>query len=120
MRPPRHRRGERFLKGPIPWDWLARAAALPGKALHVGLAVWQRAGIERTGTVRISMTRLRPMGLSRSSACRGLTALERAELVTVERHKGRAPIVTLAAPRSLTGDQSSHPSDAADTLNERR
>jgi hypothetical protein len=37
-RPPRHRRGERFLKGPIPWPWISAAAALPGKALH-GMAL---------------------------------------------------------------------------------
>ena len=23
---PRHKRGEKFLKGPIPWNWLTKAA----------------------------------------------------------------------------------------------
>src|SRR5205807_1114008 len=100
-KPPRHGRGEPFLKGPIPWDWVTKAMALPGKALHVGIAIWQRAGIERTGTIRFAMTRLRSMGISRSSACRGLTALERVGLVKVDRHTGRAPVVTLIARCSL-------------------
>ena len=33
----RHRRADRFLKGPVPWPWLVRAMGLPGKALAVGL-----------------------------------------------------------------------------------
>jgi hypothetical protein len=36
-KPPRHRSGEKFLKGPIPLLWLIQAGRLPGKALHVGL-----------------------------------------------------------------------------------
>ena len=38
---PRHRQGEKFLKGPIPWDWLTKAAQLPGHALHVALVLWR-------------------------------------------------------------------------------
>ena len=29
-----------FLKGPIPMPWLIVAGNLPGKALHVGIALW--------------------------------------------------------------------------------
>jgi hypothetical protein len=48
---PRHRPGEKFLRGPIPWKWLIRAGRLPGKALQVGLLLWQAAG---EGLVRIN------------------------------------------------------------------
>ena len=34
-KPPRHKQGEKFLKGPVPLKWLERAACLPGKALHL-------------------------------------------------------------------------------------
>ena len=37
---PRPKAGERFLKGPIPMDWLSAAARLPGKSLHVAIAIW--------------------------------------------------------------------------------
>ena len=30
--------GDRFLKGPVPWSWIAGAAALPGQALLVDFA----------------------------------------------------------------------------------
>ena len=49
-RPPRHRSGEKFLKGPIPWAWLQRAFLLPGKALHVALLLWREAGCRRSRT----------------------------------------------------------------------
>jgi hypothetical protein len=39
-KPARFRRGQKFLRGPIPWDWLSVASRLPGKALQVGLAIW--------------------------------------------------------------------------------
>lgn len=95
-KPPRHGRGERFLKGPVPWNWLARAASLPGRALHMGNVLWYWAGITRTRVVAISLSRVaREFGVSRTALARGLAALERAELVSVERHAGRKPTVTL-------------------------
>jgi len=44
---PRHKLGEKFLKGPIPWDWISRAAKQPGKAVHVALVLWFLAGIKK-------------------------------------------------------------------------
>lgn len=96
---PRHRRGERFLKGPIPWDWLTGAGRLPGKALHVGLAIWHRAGLNCGATVSISLSGLmRELGVQRDAGRRGLQALEDAGLVKVERHAGRKPVVTILSP----------------------
>ena len=93
---PRCRRGERFLKGPIPWPWLARAARQPGKALQVALALWLWAGITKCGVVALSLSRLdADVGVSRDAGRRGLEALEAAGLVSVERHAGRKPVVTL-------------------------
>ena len=53
-RPPRHRSGEKFLKGPVPMAWLERAFVLPGKALHVALLLWFKAGCQRCRTARHS------------------------------------------------------------------
>ena len=39
--------GDRFLKGPVPWSWIAGAAALPGQALLVGLCIWRLAGAKK-------------------------------------------------------------------------
>src|SRR5208337_2223014 len=37
-RPPRHRSGDPFIKGPIPYAWIASACRLPGSGLHVAMA----------------------------------------------------------------------------------
>jgi hypothetical protein len=92
---PRHRPGERFLKGPIPLTWLQHAGRLPGKALHVSIALWYFAGIKRTQEVSLSLSRLVEFGANRYAAARGLRALEAARLVSVVRHVGRRPVVTL-------------------------
>ena len=94
--PPRHRPGERFVKGRIPLNWLRTAAHQPGKAIIVALELWFRAGVEMSRTVRISLSNLQvDPKLNRSSASRGLAALERTGLVTVVRRSGRKPTVTL-------------------------
>ena len=93
--PPRHRPGERFLKGPVPCAWLQRAARLPGKSFHVGIALWQRAGMEKSDTVKLSNGILEDWGTDRYAKARGLKDLEEAGLVSVKRHHGRSPIVTI-------------------------
>jgi hypothetical protein len=98
-RPPRHKGGEWFVKGPIPGEWLHRAAELPGHALHVGLAVWYLAGLEKCRQVKLTWRMFARFGTSPDSGRRGLAALERAGLVAVERHAGRCPVVTI---RELT------------------
>jgi hypothetical protein len=94
-RPPRHRAGEKFLKGPIPWGWVQAAAALPGKALAVGVAVWFEAGCRNARSVPITLARLTRLGMSRDAASRAVRRLESAGLVAVDRPRGRGLVVTL-------------------------
>ena len=94
-KPPRHKPGEKFLKGPIPWTWVVRAAHQPGKALHVAIVLWFLVGVKKTRTVALSGSVLRGLGVNRYSGYRGLVALEQAGLVSAERHPGRNPVVTL-------------------------
>ena len=86
---------KRFLKGPIPLNWLAQAARRSGKALHVGIALWFLSGLKRSGTIALSQSILRLFGVGRFSGYRGLAELEKAGLVSVVRHAGRNPIVTI-------------------------
>ena len=44
-----------FIKGPIPLAWMKAVAMLPGKSLHVGLALWYLAGVKKTKTVTLRM-----------------------------------------------------------------
>jgi hypothetical protein len=94
-RPPRHKHGERFLKGPIPWEWITRAARLAGHAWHVGTALWFLAGLKRKRTVLLTSAVLDELGVGRRTGYRALEALEKAGLVEVERHVGRSPKVTI-------------------------
>src|SRR2546422_7052595 len=85
-RAPRHKPGEKFLKGPIPWEWLTRAARQPGKALHVAIALWRWAGIQGTRVIKLSLScAAEEFGTSRTALSRGLRALEGAALVAAER-----------------------------------
>ncbi len=87
--------GGRFLKGPIPWSWIAAAAALPGQALLIGLCLWRLAGALKTKTVSFGNSDLKPLGIDRASKSRALRALEQAGLIKVTRQSGRFPKVTL-------------------------
>src|SRR5262245_40703648 len=72
-RPPRHRAGEGFLKGPIPWAWWATACWLPGRALQVASAVRYRAGWLGPDEIPLGLSDLeRTLGVRRDSARRGL------------------------------------------------
>jgi hypothetical protein len=93
--PPCHRQGEEFLKGPIPWPWLKRALALPGKALHVAVLLWKEAGCRRNRTIRFRLAGTAALGIHPDTAKRGLRALAGAGLVSIRHHAGQALEVTL-------------------------
>ena len=94
-RPPRHRQGEQFLKGPIPWPWMKLAMTLPGKALHVALILWKESGIRRNRTIRLNLSAMAKIGIHPDTARRGLRALASLRLVMVKHHPGQALEVTL-------------------------
>ena len=91
---PHHRPGELFVKGPIPWAWLTQAARLPGKALHVAIVIWFLAGMRRKREILMASKYLELAGVKRHSAYRGLQHLEAAGLISVERRRGRSPVIT--------------------------
>jgi hypothetical protein len=87
--------GQKFLRGPIQWDWLSGAARLPGKALQVGLAIWHLAGLKNAMTIELSRVPLESLGVTRQAGYRGLKALENAGLIKVGRRSGRKTRVTI-------------------------
>ena len=89
----------RFLKGPIPWSWIAAAAALPGQALLVGLCVWRLAGATNSRTVSFGNSDLKPLRIDRAAKSRALHALEQAGLIKVARQPSRFPKITLLCDR---------------------
>ena len=93
-------RKREFLKGPISWRWLRTASVLPGKSLHVALALWHLSGLRSSKTVKLSRDVLLGLGVAPDAAARGLLRLEGVGLVKVARHRGRLPVVTLVTRKS--------------------
>jgi hypothetical protein len=87
-RPPRYRPGDPFIKGPIPYSWLASACRLPGAGLPVAMTyrflACRYRGPNRWGLDAIA----RVLGISVDSARSGLHAAELARLLAVEREPG--------------------------------
>ena len=90
------RRGGQYLAGPIPIPWLVRALQLPRNTIQTAVAIWFKAGVERRKKgLRLPPNLLRRFGVSPAGVSRGLSRLVEAGLITAERHKGRAPFVTI-------------------------
>lgn len=85
----------RFLRGPIPWAWIARAANLPGASLKVGLALWRLSGAMKSRTVRLASSEVVVLGVSKSAKARALAALASDGLIAIAQTQGRMPIVTI-------------------------
>lgn len=109
-RPPRHGKGEKFLKGPIPWPWIETAARLPGKSpLAVGLILWHLAGCKCSRTVEFCLRRATALGMSWRTASRAIDLLERAGLVTTAARPGRCLEVTITITPHILRDQQLDP-----------
>ncbi len=85
----------RFLKK-TPLEPLQRAARLPGRALHVYLAIRHRCDLRREKTVTLPANYLQTFGIGKDAKRRALAELEAAGLIRVERLVGRTARVTLA------------------------
>jgi hypothetical protein len=94
------RKQELFLKGPIPLPWLSAAAALPGKALNVALAIRWVSDMSKAAEIHITKAALQHFGLSEDAYRDGLNRLEQAGLVVVVRKAGqRARVRILPMPQ---------------------
>ena len=86
---------ELFLRGPIPLEWLAVAAKLPGKTLNVAIALWWRHGMAGGKPFKLTQMALTAMNVERDAERAGLTRLEQAGLVRVERKPGQRPTISI-------------------------
>ncbi len=77
-----------------------KAAQLPGKSLHVAVALWAIGELQNSHVVMLSNSTSLRFGLDRNAKYRALAWLEEAGLVSVERRIGRAPLVTILECRS--------------------
>lgn len=86
----------RFLKGPIPWDEISRAAALSGPALAVFLAVRHRTDISGEEWITLPTEFLAELGIRKDAKARSLRQLVNAGLVEVKQKAGNTARVRLA------------------------
>jgi hypothetical protein len=93
-KPTRRRRKGPFIQF-LPLAWIARADQLPGRARSVGLCLWYIAGLSRSQTVSFRLRLMSQFGVSPKAARRGLRALEKAGLVSINQKPGCNPLVTL-------------------------
>lgn len=80
---------------PVSFDWVERAARLPGKSLHVALSILWAAAIDSAPVVRVSRSALDRFSVSRDACYDALKHMEDAGLVRVRRLSGRRTVVTL-------------------------
>ncbi|HKP05448.1 MAG TPA: hypothetical protein VJU77_19015 [Chthoniobacterales bacterium] len=108
------RQGE-FLKGPIPLSWLSVAACLPGKALHVGVAIWFEHGRRKHAQFKLTAAIVKRFGVARKAGYRALGTLERAGLIKTDRRHGKNPIITLTTEPKPLDRGGSRPSNDVQT-----
>lgn len=92
---PKHKRGDKFVRGPVPLDWLSAALSLGDKSGHLAWALWFSVGIQGKNPVRLTRSLREQFRISERTATRLLDRFAKAELVHVERQRGRGPDVTL-------------------------
>jgi hypothetical protein len=79
----------------IPWVSVERVGRLRGKALLLYVMVWRQGLLEQTRTVTLTSTACLRCGVSRHQKASALAELEAHGFITVERHHGSNPVVTL-------------------------
>ena len=84
-----------FLRGPIRLDWLGCAASLPGKTLHVGIALWWLHGISKGKPFKLTQKALQTLNVERDATSSALTRQEQAGLIRVVRQPGQRPMVSM-------------------------
>ena len=95
---PKHGKGERFIKGPIPLEWMKLASKCGNRSEAVAVLLWYAAGFQRSNPVKLSKTILAELKVHPKTAKRVLVRMSDLGLVDVTFHRGRSPVVTIVKP----------------------
>ena len=76
-------------------DWLEQAARLPGKCMHLAVALQLMVTDQQTDCVELGNVACERFGLNRNAKYRAMLSLEDAQLIIVKRKRGRPPLVTI-------------------------
>ena len=88
-------KGAPFLKGPIPMSWIEKVASLPGKVLHVALAIRWLVDMNQNHPVKLTRHAMEQFNFSADAGSDAIKILEREGLIQVQRLKGQRPWIKL-------------------------
>lgn len=97
----------KFLKGPVPLEWLSVAADISSVAFKVGVALWYLRGLQGSEEIRFTIDARKMFRISRYSVYRALDDLQDAGLIRATRHKGRLPRIILLQPKGKSCESTS-------------
>ena len=92
---PKHGTGDRFIKGPIPLDWVKASSVCGRRSIDVAVILWFAAGIQRSNPFKLSQTVLSELVIPAKTARRILIRMQSIGIVVVDFHRGRSPLVTI-------------------------
>lgn len=84
----------------IRYDWIEQVSQLPGKTLHLGVALLYYAQLIGGSRLRLTRRMMRRFNVSREACYEGLRRLDAAGLIKVWRLPGRSPMITLVEPQT--------------------
>lgn len=94
---------KKFLKGPIPLDWLTAAAQLPGKAINVGITLWWLDGMSKTGILKLTRQAQLALNISKDAERDGLRRLQKAGLIELTTRSGQRHSIRIVKEFALHG-----------------
>ena len=98
----RERRADRFLKGPIPLNWIREHVQCPADRLLLVLRA--HSDMQRSSEIKVTADVLRDAGITdRKAAYRAIKRLEVSGSVLVSRKPGRRPVTRLAQTAKSPG-----------------
>jgi hypothetical protein len=99
----RKRRADRFLKGPIPLNWVREHVQCPADRLLLVLRA--HGDMQRSSEIRVTADVLRDAGITdRKAAYRAIKRLEVSGSLSVSRKPGRRPVIRLLVTVKCDGD----------------
>ncbi|WP_169973113.1 hypothetical protein [Tautonia rosea] len=108
--PPRHAEGEPFLRGPIPYGWVACAAMLPGPGFSLAMLCRFLRDRFPARPKRFTMAEYAAgVGASVWTVRRSFREAERAGLILVDQKSGRKPTVAIIDPTEAETDSGRPP-----------
>lgn len=93
---PKPKPRQKFVRGPIPLNWLHAALKLGDKSGHLAWVLWFLAGITGKNPIRVTSALCKEFHISPRTTARLLERFAKAGLLSLDRRRGRGPDVTLS------------------------